>query len=404
MPPKDLVRIARIQESLRRNRWDAFILFHPDNIVMASGMLPGSTHTAAVVTADGQVLVIAPWWRAEFVQQESWADDVWTFDWCRGFNGVEPIGATIDRLQQGRDRYGLESVGFDAAMHHYGPNKLPSEFFTYDEIKTKLPGVFRVAADATNAISELKARKTTREVERLRRTHQVARAGIEAFYGHAGEGIREVDLAAEVNRAVLKSVGHGGIRYTYCDPPQITSGAARTAIADTMSNHATEKRLRAGDPVMLELGLHADGYWADITRTFVVGPPTDRQSRMHEAILAAQNEAIAAYRPGESTGEALCQVAWEVMRRHGFGDGITHLLGHGLGFAYHEDRPILGPGEAATLQPGHVTSLEPGLYFFDRGVALGGMRVEDNVVWGEQAGQAEILSDFQRGLSPSADP
>ena len=42
MPPKDQERLTRIQESLRQNQWDALVLFHPDNIVMASGMLPGS--------------------------------------------------------------------------------------------------------------------------------------------------------------------------------------------------------------------------------------------------------------------------------------------------------------------------------------------------------------------------
>jgi Xaa-Pro aminopeptidase len=399
MPPKDLERLARIRETLRENQWDALILFHPDNIVMASGMLPGSTHVAAVVTADGHVLLITPWWREEFAQQESWADEIWTFDWCRGFNGVEPLGAMVERLRQSGERYRLETVGYDARMHHYSPSKLPSESFTYDEVKARLPEVFRSAADATNVVNELKSRKTPREIEKLRLAHQVARAGVEAFYAHASQGIRETDLAAEVNYAVLKQVGHGGIRYTYCDPPQIASGAARTSIADTMSNHATEKRLQAGDLVMLEFGVQADGYWADITRTLVVGEPTDRQYRIHEAILAAQQGAIAAYRPGESTGDTLCHTAWETMRNHGFGDGITHFLGHGLGFAYHEAGPILGPGEAGRIQPGHVTSVEPGLYFFESGVAQGGMRVEDNVVWGTEAGQMEILSDFQRGLS-----
>ena len=396
---KDLERLARIRETLLSNQLDALVLFHPDNIVMASGMLPGSTHVAAVVTADGQVLLITPWWREEFARQESWADEIWTFDWCRGFKGVEPLGAMVEKLKQSRERYRLETVGYDARMHHYSPAKLPSESFTYDEVKGQLPKLFRSAADATNVVNELKSRKTPREIEKLRLAHQVARGGVEAFYAHAGEGIRETDLAAEVNYAVLKQVGHGGIRYTYCDPPQIMSGAARTSIADTMSNHATERRLQAGDLVMLEFGVQADGYWADITRTLVVGEPTDRQYRMHEAILAAQQSAIAAYKPGESTGETLCEAAWEAMRTQGFGDGITHFLGHGLGFAYHESGPVLGPGENTSIRPGHVTSVEPGLYFFENGVAQGGMRVEDNVVWGEKACQAEILSDFQRGLT-----
>ncbi|MCI0421309.1 MAG: Xaa-Pro peptidase family protein, partial [Acidobacteria bacterium] len=285
---------------------------------------------------------------------------------------------------------------------HYSPAKLPSESFTYDEVKAKLPELFRSVADAAGAASQLKALKTPREIEKLRAAHDVAKAGVEAFYAHAAEGMRETDLGAEVNYAVLKQVGERGIRYTYCDPPQITSGADRTSIAGTMSNHATGRRLKAGDLVMLEFGVQADGYWADITRTLVIGEPTRRQCRMHEAILAAQKSAIAAYTPGESTGDALCQAAWEAMRGLGFGGGITHFLGHGVGFAYHEDRPILGPGESNRVQPGHVTSVEPGLYFFENGVAQGGMRVEDNVVWGDKPSQAEILSDFQRGLSKDA--
>src|SRR4030095_3632104 len=105
-------------------------------------------------------------------------------------------------------------------MHHYSPSKLPSESFTYDEVKARLPEVFRSAADATNVVNGLKSRKTPREIEKLRLAHQVARAGVEAFYAHASQGIRETDLAAEVNYAVLKQVGHGGVCHPHsCSPP-----------------------------------------------------------------------------------------------------------------------------------------------------------------------------------------
>ncbi len=395
MIPKDPERLDQIQQTLRQNRWDALVLFHPDNIVMACGMLPGSTHVAAIVTVDGRVAVITPWWREVFVREESWADEVWTFDWCRGFNGIEPLSALRTCLCNSRQLLGIDTVGYDSQMHHYSPCKLPSEFFHYDEVKRSLPEIFRATADATEQINVLKSIKTAREVDKLRITHQVAGAGVQAFYGHAREGMRETNLAAEVSSAVMKMVGELGIRYTYCDPPQISSGPERTSIADTMSNHATARRLKKGDLVMLEVGVQADGYWADITRTLVVGGPTERQLRVHEAVLAAQSAALAAYRPGESTGEDLCHAAWAKMRALGFAEGITHFLGHGLGFAYHEDRPILGPGEKSLVVPGHLTSVEPGLYF----PGEGGIRVEDNVVWGSQTRQTEILSKFQRGLS-----
>lgn len=399
MDLRDQDRIARIRTSLQGARLDALILFHPENILMATGMLPGSSHVVAIVTADEKVIVITPWWRETFVQQESWADEVWIFDWCKGFNGVEPVSAIQKLLNHAHSELKLEKIGYDAQMHHYGPNKLPSEFFTYDEIKASLPGIFASAVNATENINQLKSIKTKREIAKIRLANQVAGAGVKAYYAHAREGVRETDVAAEVQYTVMKMAGQHGIRHTYCDPPQIASGPERTSIADTMSNHATERVLQHGDPVMLEFGVHADGYWADITRSLVVGELTDRPQAIHEAILAAQRNAIARYRPGRSTGDELCHAAWEAMRERGFGRGITHILGHGLGFAYHEDRPVLGPGETAPVMPGQVTSIEPGLYWRVADEWIGGMRVEDNVVWGEADGEAEVLSDFHRGLS-----
>jgi len=400
MVTADHNRLQRIQEALCTYDLDALVLFHTDNVLMATGMFPGSTHVVALVTSEKHVVIITPWWRDRFVREESWANEVLSYDWCRGFNGVEPTSAIIGLLRKLRESIGLEKIGYDARMHHYNPTKIPSEFFTYEEIKSKLPEIFGIVKDATELINQLKSVKTPREVEKLRLANTVARAGVQAFYKTATVGMKETDVAAKVNYAILKMAGQQGIRYTYCDPPQITSGPERTAIADTLSNHATERELREADTVMLEFGVLADGYWADITRNLVVGGPREDHLRMHRAILQAQQDAIAAYVPYQSTGHELCEVAWEAMRSAGFREGITHSLGHGLGFAYHEDRPILGPGERATIRPGHVTSLEPGLYWKHVGSFVGGIRVEDNVVWGERPGQVEILSKYYRGLDP----
>ena len=149
---------------------------------------------------------------------------------------------------------------------------------------------------------------------------------------------------------------------------------------------------------MLEFGVHADGYWADITRCLVVGGPRSIHERLHQAVLSAQRAAISAYVPNETSGEQLCEASWEVMCQAGFKDGITHFLGHGLGFAYHEERPMLGPGNRDPIRPGQVTSIEPGLYWRASGVPIAGIRIEDNVVWGSERGQVMWLSDFYRGL------
>ena len=394
----DTERLELIESALRVKGWDALVTFHPDSILMTTGMFPGSTHVASVVTSDGKVVLITPWWRESFVREESWAKEILCFDWCKPNCRIDPAQALFELLKKSANDLALERIGFEGQVHHYNPAKLPSELFTYQEIKERLPEIFRQSEDATPVIHELKAVKTKCELEKLRLTHEVAWAGVQAFYRNAVPGIRECDLAAEVNFAVLKMVGHKGIRYTYCDPPQISSGSERTVAGDTMSNHATQRRLQERDPVMLEVGLHADGYWADITRCLVVGGALEIHERLHEAVLEAQRAAVAAYVPFASTGEQLCEAAWEVMLNAGFGEGITHGLGHGVGFAYHEDRPNLRPGCRTPIRPGQVTSLEPGLYWRTNGMPVAGIRVEDNVVWGRENGQVEVLSNFYGGL------
>ena len=398
MASTDQERLNRIRQSLAGGGLDALLLLFPDDILMATGMLPASTHVAVLVDRDGGVSLLTPWWRESFVAEESWADRVDCFDWCKRGCQVDPDRAVIEWLRDQRAGQGIETVGAHLEVHHYGPNKMPSECLTYDRIRAAMPSIFPVVEDAGERINQLKSVKTSREIGKLKQAHQVARAGAETFYQLAQAGIREIDLATEVHCAVLRKAASLGIDYVFCEMPQITSGPERTGIADTLSNHPTARQLQQGDPVLLELGVHAEGYWADITRATVVGEPTELLRRLHQAVLDAQTAAIARYVPGESTGEQLCEASWQAMREAGFEQGITHFLGHGLGFAYHEDRPTLGPGEQRPVMPGQVTSIEPGLYWREGSQPVGGIRVEENVVWGSRAGEVEILSDYYRGL------
>lgn len=374
------------------------LLLYPDDVLMATGMLPASTHLAVLVDREARVSLLTPWWREAFVAEESWADSIDCFNWCKRGYKVDPDQAVIDWLRTQRSGQGIDRVGAHLRVHHYGPNKMPSECLTYDRIRAELPSIFPVVEDASDRINQLKSVKTSREVGKLKRAHQVAQAGARAFYRLAQAGIREIDLATEVHCAVLRKAAALGIDYVFCEMPQITSGPERTVIADTLSNHPTARQLQAGDPVLLELGAHAEGYWADITRATVVGEPSDLLRGLHQAVLDAQTAAIARYVPGQSTGEQLCEASWQAMREAGFEQGITHFLGHGLGFAYHEDRPTLGPGEHRPVLPGQVSSIEPGLYWREGTRPVGGIRVEENVVWGSRTGEAEILSDYYRGL------
>ena len=270
----DQERVNQIRRSLADGGLDALLLLYPDDILMATGMLPASTHVAVVVDRDGRVSLLTPWWREAFVAEESWAYPIDCFDWCKRGCQVDPDRAVIEWLRTQRSRHGIEKVGVHLQVHHYGPNKMPSECLTYDRIRAALPSIFAVVEDAGDRINQLKAVKTSREIGKLKLAHQVVRAGAQAFYQLAEAGMREIDLATEVHCAVLRKAASMGIAYVFCEMPQITSGPERTLIADTLSNHPTARKLQQGDPVLLELGAHTEGYWADITRAVVVGEPT----------------------------------------------------------------------------------------------------------------------------------
>lgn len=120
------------------------------------------------------------------------------------------------------------------------------------------------------------------------------------------------------------------------------------------------------------------GYYADMTRTYVKGRPSETIAKMYEAVQTAQERGIAAVRPGV-TGASVHQVCVDTFVEKGFVTtpeaGFVHGTGHGLGLDIHE-LPYAAAGQDALLQKGNVITVEPGLYYPEHG----GVRIEDVVV------------------------
>lgn len=134
------------------------------------------------------------------------------------------------------------------------------------------------------------------------------------------------------------------------------------------------RRIEPGDLVVLDFGALVDGYCSDMTRTVMVGEPSPTQARMLEVVTASQQAGLEAVRAGVATADvdAACRA---VIADAGWGDAFLHGTGHGVGLDIHED-PRVAATATATLAPGHVVTVEPGVYLPDHG----GVRVEDTVV------------------------
>jgi Xaa-Pro aminopeptidase len=136
----------------------------------------------------------------------------------------------------------------------------------------------------------------------------------------------------------------------------------------------TDRRIGEGDLVVLDFGALLDGYHSDISRTVMVGEPSPTQARMLEVVQAAQAAGVAAVGPGLDAS-AVDDASRSIVAAAGWGDAFLHGTGHGVGLDIHED-PRVNATSTATLRPGHVVTVEPGVYLPEHG----GVRIEDTLV------------------------
>jgi Xaa-Pro aminopeptidase len=181
-------------------------------------------------------------------------------------------------------------------------------------------------------------------------------------------GVKESDVAAEMEYAARRA---GAEEMSF---PTIIASGERSALPH---GRASEKPIKAGGFVVCDFGVILGGYCSDQTRTVWVGSISQGAQQdaraAYEAVLEAQQAAIAAVRPGVSVAE-VDGAARKVLRKRGLGRYFTHSTGHGVGLEIHES-PRVAAGQKTVLQPGMVITIEPGVYFPGKW----GVRIEDMV-------------------------
>lgn len=151
-----------------------------------------------------------------------------------------------------------------------------------------------------------------------------------------------------------------------------------------------ERVIEKGELIVFDMGAKLDGYYSDGTRTYATGDPGDEGRRVYETVLAAQQAALEAIRPGEK-GEDVDAAARRVIDEAGHGEHFGHGLGHGVGLDIHEG-PRLSLRSDDILATNEVVTVEPGIYLAgDLGV-----RIEDLVVVADDG--LRNLSSLPKGL------
>jgi Xaa-Pro aminopeptidase len=241
-------------------------------------------------------------------------------------------------------------------------------------------GVDLVAAGGL--VEDLRAVKDDAELDRIRAAAKLADAALEDVLTRGLAGRTERDVALDLEMTMRK-LGAEAVSF-----PPIVAAGPHGALP-----HAEPRdvEIPRGTLVVVDWGAQLDGYASDCTRTFGAGGDLDpRDVEVYETVLRAQEAALDAVRPGAS-GKAVDAVAREIITAAGHGEHFGHGLGHGVGAEVHEG-PRLSQRSEATLEPGNVVTVEPGIYV----PGAVGVRIEDLVA--VTADGREVLNGLPKEL------
>jgi Xaa-Pro aminopeptidase len=203
----------------------------------------------------------------------------------------------------------------------------------------------------------------------------------EHILGFIRPGLAEFEVAAELEHQA-RLLGAEGMSFE-----TIVASGVRSALPH---GRATAARLPRRGFLTLDFGVILKGYCSDMTRTVHLGKPKATEQAAYEAVLEAQEAAVAAVVSGVSCGE-VDEAARGVLRRAGWAEAFSHSTGHGLGLEIHES-PRIGAGLATRLLPGMVVTIEPGIYLAGKF----GIRIEDMVAVTRTGGQ--VLTPAPKAL------
>ena len=259
------------------------------------------------------------------------------------------------------------------------PNQI--RFLEMDFLQKAAPNAGIVSGGT--ALAMLRVQKDAGEIKAMRRAVQVAQAALNHTLSTFKMGMTEKEIAAELMIQLYRAGSDAELPFL----PIVASGP------NSANPHAVpgDRRVQAGDFLVIDYGASADGYFSDLTRTFVVGEASPGQRKIYEAVKKANEAGRLAGSPGLEAGK-VDAAARAVITRAGYGPQFIHRTGHGLGMESHEE-PYIFSGNTLKLQVGMAYTVEPGIYV----QGFGGVRIEDNMVITPTG--SESLSDFSRELT-----
>jgi Xaa-Pro dipeptidase len=373
--PRDEVKLDRVRALMAEEELDALVVRAPDNVLYLTSFWGMKGYDACVFPREGEPVLITIEASEEDAARTAWTEDVRLI---RGYDPEDPrppLARTLDAavaVARDYERVGLElSLGTQASDRMVGePTTFTAAWFD----------AFPEAADATPLLVRARSRKTEQELERLRLANEIAAAAMEHVRGELRVGMKEAEAAA-LWQGFVHGAGTGwGEGKVELALPFSLVWAGRGIKTFTATG---DLPVVEGEPVLFEIWVCADGYWADHTKNLVVGELKPEYAELEAALMDVYTTALDSIRPGSPMADLDRQIREQLQP--------THPICHGVGARAHEP-PYPHQAGGGEFEEGMVLAVEPGVYWPEGG----GLRVEDNFL--VTADGVEKLSSFPDGV------
>jgi len=376
----DEQKLERVRALMADEGLDALIVRAPDNVLYLTNFWGMKGYDACVFPREGEPVLICLEASAEDAERTAWTRNV---HFVRGYHESDPrppLARTLDaavEVARPYDRVGLElSLGTQASDRMVGePTTFTKAWFD----------AFDGAADATPLLARARMIKTEQEIARMRIANEIATQAMHHVRRQLQPGMKESEVAA-LWQGFVHGQGTGRDDVELALPfSLIWAGKGIKTFTATSDLPVVE-----GEPVLFEIWVCADGYWADHTKNLVVSQLRDDYEELLGRLMAVYESAIDFVRPGASMGE-LDRLVRDGLAQMGYPGQPSHPICHGVGARAHEP-PYPHQAAGGVFEEGMVLAIEPGAYW----EGGGGLRVEDNFL--VTADGLEKLSAFPDGV------
>ena len=250
---------------------------------------------------------------------------------------------------------------------------------TSEKLREKVKGVSFIAVN--DGLLDQRAVKDASEVEKIKKAVAIQQQAFTDMLGYIKPGMTELQAAAYLEFRMMDLGAES------CSFQSIVGAGANASLPHYRPGTA---KLEKNNILLVDWGAKYHGYHSDMTRTIAFGKMPAKIQEIYKIVHEAQLAAIDALKPGASCKE-IDKIARDIINKAGYEKQYQHGLGHGIGLQIHES-PRFGHHAEGELKPGHVVTIEPGIYL----PGIGGVRLEDDVLITEKG--HTVLCDLPKGL------